>query len=86
MNGTWRGMLADERANWDDASPLIAVAPNESALDVEFEWDYGVPNGPPVTIWTEQRVYFPVTYDGREWLDSVPRNPCDEAHRHSGGE
>lgn len=44
---------------------------------------------PPVfksyfTAWTKNRVYFPVTHDGREWVDSVPRNPCNEATKHVG--
>lgn len=34
---------------------------------------------PAFTIWTSDRVYFPVQYDGMGWVGSVPRNPCDEA-------
>ena len=41
--------------------------------------------GPAFTAWGEKRVYFPATYDGRQWVDSVPRNPCAQATPHIGG-
>ena len=37
------------------------------------------------TFWTKKRVYFPVTYDCQEWIDSVPRNPCAEKTEPIGG-
>lgn len=30
------------------------------------------------TAWSDNFVYFPAMYDGRYWVASVPRNPCDE--------
>lgn len=81
---TWRKML--ETARHDDASAVVAVAPSEDVLDVEFDDGYGGSEGPPVLIWTEQRVYFPVVYDGAEWLGSAPRNPTSEGQEHVGGE
>jgi hypothetical protein len=56
-----------------------------STLDVDFDAGYGSPHGPRFTAWTTQRVYFPVVYDGAEWVGSAPRNPCDEATEHVGG-
>ncbi len=41
--------------------------------------------GVPFTAWTEDRVYFPVTYDGDERIGSAPRNPINEATEHFGG-
>lgn len=69
-----------------DDSPVVAVAPDESVLDIEFDDSYGLSQGPPVLIWTEERVYFPVVYDGSEWLGSAPRNPTAEGQRHVGGQ
>lgn len=69
-----------------DTSVVIAVAPDEAVLDVEFDDGYGGSCGPPVLIWTEDRVYFPVVYDGAEWMSSAPRNPTAEGQFHVGGE
>lgn len=34
---------------------------------------------PPFTVWTQDRVYFPVVYSSTScWVESVPRNPCLE--------
>lgn len=57
----------------------------DAELDREFDDGYGGAEGCSFTIWTETRVYFPVVYDGSEWISSVPRNPCDEATSHVGG-
>ena len=72
---TWRQAFVEAREEGGDDSPVVAVAPGEAALDVEFYGGYGATKGPSFTIWTEQRVYFPACYDGAEWIESVPRNP-----------
>lgn len=77
---TWRKELPD------DIGPIVAVAPDEAVLDVEFDPGYGGSEGPEVLIWTETHVYFPVVYDGSEWLDSAPRNPQAEGQGHVGGQ
>jgi hypothetical protein len=90
---TWRKQL-DHARTWSefgdpvqrDESPVVAVAPGESVLDIEFDDGYGGSNGKPVLIWTGQRVYFPVVYDGAEWLGSAPRDPVTWGQAHVGGE
>ena len=59
---------------------------SDTWLDTEFYAGWGGANGCPFTVWTAARVYFPVVYDGREWVGSVPRNPGPEATMHQGGE
>lgn len=81
---TWRKELAEARGA--DQTPVVAVAPDEATLDVEFDDGYGGSNGPAVLVWTETHVYFPVVYDGAEWLDSAPRNPTTEGQGHVGSE
>ena len=83
---TWRAELEAERRYARDTSPVVAVAPDESVLDVSFDGGYGGSRGEPVLIWTERRVYFPVVYDGREWIGSAPRDPQAEGQPHVGGE
>lgn len=83
---TWRYEFDTARNLEADSSPIVAVAPNQDVLNVEFDAGYGSSNGPEVLIWTETRVYFPVVYDGAEWLGSAPRNPTTEGQSHVGGQ
>lgn len=83
---TWNEKLAHEmEAEGDDGANLVK-SPNEDAWTVEFDDGYGGSEGPAVLAWTETRVYFPVVYDGSEWLGSAPRNPQPEGQPHVGGE
>jgi hypothetical protein len=86
MSTTWREELKAAMHSASDPGPVVAVAPDEATLDVIFHEDFGGSEGPSVLIWTEQRVYFPVTYDGSEWLGSAPRNPQASGQEHVGGE
>lgn len=81
---TWRMLFEAERENRKDETPIVAVAPNQEALDVEFDDGFGSPEGAPVLIWTEAFVYFPVVYDGAEDMGSAPRNPVAEGQGHVG--
>lgn len=83
---TWRALLAEAMHEAKDGGPVIAVAPDEAAFDVEFDRGYGLSKGPPVLAWTLEYVYFPVVYDGYEWLGHAPRNPQPEGQAHVGGE
>jgi len=79
---TWKELI-DERAG-DDV--IIACTLSEDELKVRFDDSYGTSHGKPFTAWSENYVYFPVVYDGAEWVGRAPRNPCDEATGHHGGE
>lgn len=52
---------------------------------VKFDTGYGGTEGCAFTAWGEKYVYFPVCYDGSEWVGYAPRNPCEEKIRHWGG-
>lgn len=56
-----------------------------SALRLEFDAGYGMPNGQFFTAWGEFWVYFPLCYDGSEWVGHAPRNPGRVAMEHQGG-
>lgn len=86
MSTTWREELQRARESAGDQSDIVAVSPSETVLDASFDDGYGLSEGPDVLVWTENRVYFPVVYDGAEWLDSAPRNPQPEGQGHVGGQ
>ena len=84
---TWREQLAAARQANGDTTPVAAVAGCcDDVLDAAFDPGYGGAEGPDVLIWTEDFVYFPVTYDGAKSLGSAPRNPRPEPQHHVGGE
>lgn len=83
---TWSELLKKEfDKNGDDFDAKVCVLTLEE-LDVEFYDGYGLPNGKPFLAWGDKFVYFPVCYDGAEWVGSVPRNPTDNIEiEHFGG-
>lgn len=84
MRTTWRKLIDKARELARDNSAVEGCTLTQAELDVEFDDGYGGAEGEPFTMWTLFRVYFPVVYDGSEWVGSVPRNPCDEATVHQG--
>lgn len=83
---TWRqAVTAAMKRHGETWADVIGQAPPEGGWDVEFYDGYGIPEGKPFTVWTQDRVYFPVSYDGEESAGSVARNPCSEVTEHIGG-
>jgi len=83
---TWRKELRSALEKNDETfDHIVECTLTNKQLDEEFDKDYGLEEGVPFTCWTFRRVYFPACYDGKEWVESVPRNPCGEATRHIGG-
>lgn len=77
---TWRKEIALHK------DTIIKCTLSEAELDIEFDDGFGGSEGKHFTAWSEKYVYFPVVYDGSEWVGRAPRNPCDEACSHVGGE
>lgn len=59
---------------------------DDAGLDTEFCDGWGAVEGQPFTLWTKDYVYFPVVYDGSEWVGSVARNPNGKPTAHIGGQ
>ena len=102
---TWRKLIQAEMNDWKDDSfdNFVAIDigyrrwfnHNAPELDEEFDDGYGSSEGRPFTMWTHEWVYFPVVYDGAEWVGRAPRSPMLTAdqneeqlvpNRHVGGE
>lgn len=83
---SWNSMLKNEfEQNGDDFSKMKTTL-NTEDLNREFDTGFGASVGDPFTAWGERYVYFPVVYDGSEWVGSAPRNPCDTVTNHQGGQ
>ncbi len=82
---SWKEMLVEEFAlNGDDFEKMRTTL-TVKELNKDFDAGFGGTEGTPFTAWGEKYVYFPICYDGAEWVGSAPRNPCDEKCEHQGG-
>ena len=81
----WMTLIAEAVVRRGDDSNMLECTLTLEEGTRQFHDGYGSPEGVPFTMWTEDRVYFPACYDGSEWVDSAPRNPCKEVMEHVGG-
>lgn len=83
---TWHKLLKEAfEESGDDFSKMVTTLTDEQ-LNKEFDNGWGTSEGDPFTAWGDRYVYFPVVYDGAEWVGRAPRNPCNEQCTHAGGE
>ena len=83
---TWRELIAAAmNESGETFADMVSTTLTEYDMDKSFYDGFGGADGEPFTLWTTNRVYFPVCYDGSEWVGSVPRNPCNERTSHHGG-
>lgn len=83
---TWKELIFDEMDVFNESfDDVISCTLSDEDLNVEFDSGYGGTEGKPFTVWTSRRVYFPVCYDGSEWVGSASRDPDGIATFHQGG-
>lgn len=82
---TWRILINAEASRYNDIlDSCFKCTLSESELDQKFNTGYGTIEGLTFTAWSNNRVYFPVQYDGSEWCGSVVRNPDNNPTNHLG--
>jgi hypothetical protein len=81
----WKTMLdealKEAGESWDD---IEANTMNEEEMAKSFDSGYGGIEGQPFTVWTKNSVFFPVCYDGSEWVGRVSRHPDGKPTDHQG--
>lgn len=84
--GNWKKLIEYEmKQQGETFDDVVECTLTDEELVVEFDSGYGGSEGAPFTLWTTNRVYFPVVYDGAEWVGSVSRNPDGKPTYHLGG-
>lgn len=68
--------------SWSD---VVSNTMTEEQMMKKFDDGYGGTEGIPFTVWTTNTVYFPVCYDGSEWVGCASRNPDGKPTAHQGG-
>lgn len=80
----WYDLLSEAcQKTKEDVDSLVTTLSDEE-LHRSFFCGYGTIEGAPFTAWGSMFVYFPVVYDGSEWVGYAPRNPCEKATAHWG--
>ena len=82
---SWKKLFIKQFQETGDTFDTLTTTLSEEQMNDTFNPGYGGTNGAPFTAWSEQWVYFPICYDGAEWIGKVRRNPCDIATDHQGG-
>ena len=86
MKTNWREMIIGEFIeNNDSFANIESSTMTDQEMNEEFDNGYGGTEGKPFTLWTKEFVYFPICYDGAEWVGSVSRNPNGRPTEHKGG-
>lgn len=68
--------------SWAD---VVSSTMTSEEMRAKFHAGYGGTEGIAFTVWTERKVYFPICYDGSEWVGFVSRNPDGQPTEHQGG-
>lgn len=83
---TWKKQLEMRMAKHGETlKDIEANTMTRKEMNEEFDNGYGGKEGIPFTVWTKQSVYFPICYDGAEWVGRVARHPDGQATEHQGG-
>lgn len=64
---SWNEMID----NYNDR--IIACTLSDKLMGVKFDTGFGCANGLPFAAWSDEWVYFPVEYDGSEWVGRASR-------------
>ena len=82
----WKEMLIDEmKKRGETLADIEANTMTEVEMTKEFDSGFGGIEGIPFTVWSKNTIYFPICYDGAEWVGSVSRNPDGKPTDHHGG-
>ena len=83
---TWKNKLDEVlKENGEAWVDVEANTMTDADMSRNFDDGFGRMEGCPFTVWTKNSVYFPICYDGAEWVGRVARNPDGKPTEHQGG-
>ena len=86
MSSNWKTKLNFAlEENGESFIDVISNTMSEEEMLVKFDYGYGETGGIPFTVWTHKHVYFPICYDGSEWVGCASRFPDGKPTDHQGG-
>ena len=75
MTNWFNRITKEMEKNGDSWECLEASTLDDNSLFQEFEYIFRGPNVRQFVLWTRTHVYFSREYDGKDYVDSVERNP-----------
>ena len=87
----WKDTTPEELEELKEKYPILThnIPPDASEErwdEIEFYEGHGGENGMSFVVYTENWIYFSMTYAGSEYVDAIPRNPNpDWQPKHFGG-
>ena len=82
---TWRELIKYEMKHNGDSFDNLVGSVFDGDIDDVFCDGYGNAEGCNFQLWTSEYVYFPICYDGAEWVGSANRHITKQSLRHQGG-
>jgi hypothetical protein len=83
---SWKSMLNEKlKENGESWDCVEANTMTDDEMNQMFDPGYGGTEGCSFTVWTNNSVYFPICYDGAEWVGRVSRHPDGKPTDHQGG-
>lgn len=80
---TWRKFIAERMEDYNESfDDVVSCTLTDEELDTPLECYRLGRYGQPFTLWTHNRVYFPVEHDGYVSAGSVSRNPDGKPTEH----
>ena len=82
----WKKLLETAmQERGETLADLVSTTLSDEDMTTEFYGGHKAEQeGVPFTAWSENTVYFPVCYDGSEWVGSVSRHPDGKSTPHQG--
>ena len=82
----WKKLLIETmQERGESLDDIESNTMTDEEMNKNFDSGFGGINGIAFTVWTARAVYFPICYDGAEWVGSVSRNPDGKPTYHQGG-
>ena len=84
--GNWKEMLGQAlEENGESWAEVESNTMTEDEMAKDFNDGFGGTEGCSFTVWTKKSVFFPICYDGSEWVGRVSRHPDGKPTDHQGG-
>lgn len=85
MMSTWKELIEEAMvARGETLADLVSNTLTSEEMAIEFYNDFGSEPAKPFTAWTNNNVYFPLSYDGAQSVGSVSRHPDGKPTEHQG--
>lgn len=82
---SWKELITESMIGGNDSwNNVESCTMTSEEMNKKFYTGFGRIEGTLFTVWTAKYIYFPVVYNGAEWVGRISRNPNGESCWHFG--